>query len=282
MTGLQEFVAIVQAGSLSAAARDMGLPRPTLARRLARLEERLGVRLLHRTTRRQTLTAEGQLLFERAEHLVRGLVDAQEAVRRLDGTPRGRLRVAVPSEMPHEVVVDWVRDFLDAYHEVQLDWVATDDEVDLLADFDVAFRSDADVQPSLVVRTLVRNRRVVVASPAWLADNPLDLTRVVRTPGERAWPLRAGGTVPVSGRFTANQQGMRAQAALRGVGPALVTDRIVRDELADGRLVHVLPHVGADERVCLVYADREFLDPKIRAFIDLMVDRVVQRAGVAH
>lgn len=287
MTGLEELVAIVEHGSLSAASRALGIPRPTLSRRLDRLEQELGVRLVHRTTRRLTLTREGEVLFDRARHLVRGIHEAVDEVRRLDGTPRGLLRVAVPSEMP-AVSAAWLAEFLELYPEVQVEWVAIAGEVDLRAEFDVALRSDAGPDPSLVARTIVRNRRIAVASPrhidrlgvptlATLATHPL-IRGVEDGRAVDTWPLRAGGRVRVSGRLVANQQGMRIEAARLGLGVALVTDRIVADDLAEGRLVHVAPDIGRDERVSLVYADRRFLDPKVRAFVDHFGARIRPRA----
>ncbi|MCP4810705.1 MAG: LysR family transcriptional regulator [Proteobacteria bacterium] len=286
MQGLEELVAVVEHGSLSAASRALGVPRPTLSRRLDRLEEELGVRLVHRTTRRLTLSREGEVLYDRAKHLVRGVRDAVEEVRRLDGTPRGLLRVAVPTELPQEVVSGWLKAFLDVHPEVQLEWIAIDGPVDVRAEFDVALSADADLDPSLVVRTLSRNARIAVASVDYLALRgtprvPGDLAdhaiiRGVDAGGaaETSWPLRSGGTVPVRGAFVANQHGMQIQAARRGLGVALVFDGLVTAELASGELVHVVRDVGRDQRACLVYADRRFLDPKVRAFVDHFVASV--------
>ncbi|MEM6995425.1 MAG: LysR family transcriptional regulator, partial [Myxococcota bacterium] len=137
--GFEEFVSIVNRGSVTGAAEALGLPRPTVSKRLARLEARLGVRLLHRTTRRMKLTEQGELLYDRARRVVHAAHEAEAAVQRLDDVPRGLLRVAVPPRVPEGVFTQWLAAFLDAYPEVSLDVVGTDPHIDLVAEgFDVA------------------------------------------------------------------------------------------------------------------------------------------------
>lgn len=284
----EEFVAVVEHGTMTAAAAHLGLPRPTLSRRLDRLEARLGVRLLHRSTRRLTLTREGQSLAERATPLVRQAREAEAEVRRMDGQPRGLLRISVPAQMPATVFSGWLEEFLGRYPEVQIEVLATSEHVDLRAEgFDVAMRAGPVSDPSLVVRTLVHNDLIAVAAPAYLARRgapatPADLAQhdciLGFGPARHAlrhWPLRDGGALGVSGRLMANQMGLRLAAAKRGLGIALVFDRVAAEDLASGALCTVLPEViGRQERVCLAYPHRQFLDPKVRAFVDLVAERV--------
>ena len=139
--GFEEFVAIIDCGSVTGAAEGLGLPRPTLSRRLARLEERLGVRLIHRTTRRMTMTPQGELLYAKARRVVQAAREAEAEVRRLDGVPRGLLRVSVPTGMPAMLFGEWVGEFLQRYPEVELEMVASSAHVDLAAEgFDLALR----------------------------------------------------------------------------------------------------------------------------------------------
>ena len=289
--GFEEFVSIVEHGSVTKAAEVLGLPRPTVSKRLARLEERLGVRLLHRTTRRMKLTEQGELLHERARGVVHAARDAEAAVRRIDGVPRGLLRVLVPPRVPETVFTQWLAEFLDAYAEVSLDVVGTDAHVDLVAEgFDVALRYGEFNDPSLVSRTLVVNSEIAVASPAYLETRGTPATaddlaehdciigyRGTSVPNPR-WPLLDGGWVDVAGRLTTNHGGLSLEAANRGLGIALVIDRAAHEHLASGELVWVLPEiVGRRDHARLVYPDREFLDPKVRAFIDFIVSRVQAR-----
>lgn len=293
--GFEEFVSIVDHGSVTQAAESLGLPRPTLSKRLARLEERLGVRLLHRTTRRMKLTEQGELLYERARRVVHAAREAEAAVQRVDDVPRGLLRVLVPPRVPETVFTQWLAEFLEAFPEVSLDVVGSDMRLDLVADgFDVALRSGEIRDTSLVSRTLVVNREIAVASPQYLerrgtpttADALADHDCVVGYSGDNVpnprWPLLDGGWVNVGGKLMTNHDGLRMEAAKRGVGIAMVIDRSAAELLGRKELVQVLPGiVGRRDDARLVYPDREFLDPKVRAFVDFIVSRVEANRNAA-
>ncbi len=279
----EEFVTILDAGSLTAAAQRLGIPRPTLSRRLARLESRLGVRLIHRTTRRIAATQEGTELYAKARLIVRAAQDAEAAVRRIDGVPRGLLRVSVPSEMPHAAMASWVAEFLETYPQVRMELVASAGPMDLIGgEFDIALRLGPVDAPNLVVRTLARDLQVAVVAPAYLAaGGPIQLADLQErscirgfmpdgTP-ESTWPLLDGGRAQVGGRLVSNQMGQRLYMARAGLGVALVVDRLVRQDLADGTLVPVLPGLlGRREPLCLCYPERSFMAPKTRAFSEFM------------
>lgn len=283
--GFEEFVTIVESGSLSAAAEVLDLPRATLSRRLAKLEEHLGVRLLHRTTRRMVLTPAGELLHRRARVLVVAAREAADAVRRLDEVPRGLLRVSVPSVMPAGFLATWIAGFIETYPEVRVELVASAAHVDLAAEgFDVALRRGEVEDPSLIARPLRLDSSIAVASPAYLAraGTPASLDeleghrcivgyRAGRQP-QRRWPLLDGGWVRVESVLATNEMELRLQAALRHLGIAWVSNYSASTALAAGELVQVLPEqLGIRERVNLLYIEREFLDPKVRAFVDFMV-----------
>jgi DNA-binding transcriptional LysR family regulator len=286
--GFEEFVAVVDCGSITAAASQLGLPRPTLSRRLGRLEERLGVRLLRRTTRRMHLTQQGEVLYASARRVVEAAAEAEDAVRRLDGVPRGLLRVSVPAEMPQAYLAGWLIEFLEAWPEVRVDLLATNAQLDLVANgIDVALFAAPIDDPSLVVKTIAQDLRVAVASPEYLAahgtpETADDLAQhncIVGYSGRAApqlrWPLRDGGWVPVSGTLTTNQMSLRLNAARLHLGIALVADRMAHGSLAEGALVAVLPDVvGRRARVCLAYPDREFLEPKVRLFVDFIAEKL--------
>ncbi len=289
--GFEEFVAIVDHGSVTGAAETLGLPRPTVSKRLARLEERLGVRLLHRTTRRMKLTPQGELLYERARRVVHSVRVAEAAVQRLDDVPRGLLRVLIPPHVPVPTFTRWLAEFLQAYPEVTLDVVGTDEHIDLVAEgFDVALRYGEIEDTSLVSRTLVVNSEIAVASPDYLETRGVPTTAadladhdcIVGYSGNNVpnprWPLVGGGSTTVRGRLMTNQTGLGVEAARRGLGIALAIDRAAKDLLDRGELVWVLPEIiGRRDDARLVYPDREFLDPKVRAFIDFIVSQVDAR-----
>ncbi|MCB9680562.1 MAG: LysR family transcriptional regulator [Alphaproteobacteria bacterium] len=282
--GFDAFVAVVERGSLAAAARELGVPRPTLSRQLARLEERLGVSLLHRTTRRVVTTRAGEALYPRARRVLDEAAAAVDDVRRQDDVPRGLLRVTAPTAFDG-VVDDLFSGFLARWPEVSLELLVTPRHVDLVAEgFDVAIRAGALVHPELVARRLMATDLIAVASPAFLARHgtPTDVDTLARMPcvlavaengpPTTAWPLRDGGSVTVDGPFRSNDLFARRGATLAGLGVGLVPHHVVRGALADGRLVQVLADVvGAPSHAWVVWPERAYLEPKVRAFVDHVV-----------
>jgi len=286
--GFEEFVSIVDHASVTRAAEALGLPRPTVSKRLARLEKRLGVRLLHRTTRRMKLTEQGVLLYDRARRVVQAAQEAEAMVRRHDDVPRGQLRVLIPPRVPEAIFAQWLVEFLQCFPEVSLDVVATDAHVDLVAEgFDVALRYGVIEDTSLVSRILVTNFEIAVASPRYLEERGTpraveDLANhscIVGYNGNNVpnprWPLMDGSWAHVNGKLLTSHTGLRMEAAKHGLGIAMVVDRMAADLLASGELVWVLPRVvGRRDDARLIYPDREFLDPKVRAFVDFIASRV--------
>ncbi|MCP4501894.1 MAG: LysR family transcriptional regulator [Deltaproteobacteria bacterium] len=285
--GFEEFVSIIECGNLTAAAAALGLPRPTLSKRLARLEERLGVRLIHRTTRSLTLTKQGEVLYEKARGIVLASREAVAAIQRLDDVPRGLLRVLVPPRVPEATFTGWLADFMLAYPEVRLDVVGTEMHVDLVAEgFDVALRYGEIKDDTLVSRTLVVNSEIAVATPQYLeahgvpesAEDLADHNCLVGYGGgsvpNHRWPLLAGGSTQVTGTFMTNHTGLCLEAAKLHLGIALVVGR-VKKLVENGELVQVLPAIiGRVDRACLVYPNRRFLEPKVRAFVDFIASKV--------
>ncbi|MCV0428686.1 MAG: LysR family transcriptional regulator [Roseibium sp.] len=283
---MREFLAVVREESISGAARTLNLPRATLSRRISALEADLGVRLLHRRTNRLTLTEAGEELRLRAQRIVEDVTDAWNAVRRLDGTPRGLLRVSVTG--PHFTRL--FTDFLCDYPEVRLEVQSTTRHVDLLSEgIDVAIRIGPVKDQNLIARRLHTDRLVAVASPAYLSwrgtpktpENLADHNCIVGFAGEwtpsKSWPLLAGGSVPVGGRLSANEIELVTKTALDGIGIALLPSAIAAEHLRSGALTAVLADiVGAEIPVSLVYADREFMDPKVRIFIDRAVEAIAR------
>lgn len=279
---MREFLAVVREESISGAARALNLPRATLSRRISALEADLGVRLIHRRTNRLTLTEAGEELRLRAQRIVEDVSEAWNAVRRLDGTPRGLLRVSVTGPYFARLFTDFLCDF----PEVRLEVQSTTQHVDLLSEgVDVAIRIGPVKDQNLIARRLHTDRLVAVASPTYLKwrgtpNTPEDLANhncIVGFAGEwtpsKAWPLLDGGTVPVSGRLSANEIELAMKAVFEGIGIALLPSAVAADHLRGGQLVPVLTDtVGAEMPISLVYADREFIDPKVRIFVDRAVE----------
>lgn len=281
---MREFMAVMQAGSISEAARNIGLPRATLSRRMAGLESDLGVRLILRRTTKLALTHAGEELLRRAQRVVADADETWDAVRRLDDTPRGLLRVSMAGSHFLKLFTDFLCDF----PEVRLEVQSTTRHVDLLSEgVDVAMRIGPVQDQDLIARKLHTDRLIVVASPEYLermgtpkrASELSKMTCIVGFSGgwtpNNAWPLWKGGTVSVGGRLSANEISLIREAAIEGLGCALIASAIVVEDISAGRLVPVLlDEVGAELPISLVYADREFVDPKVREFVDRAVEVV--------
>jgi len=277
---LDTFVALVEAGGLSEASRILGEPRATLSRRLSRLEEHFGVKLVHRTTRRFEPTRAGQELYRRGRRIMEDVKAAELALRQGDGQPRGPLRISLPPAGAR--IAELITSFLEAYPEVEPDILTTARHVDLVAEgIDVALRAGTVEDPTLIRRTLLRQRSGLVASPAYLAARGTpqaveDLRRHAAIVGYRggehafpAFPLWAGGWVRVHAAVATNDLDLQIQLALAGRGVALLPGMVADPLLAAGRLVAVLPDaIGGEVPASLVYPRRELLEPQVQAFID--------------
>lgn len=281
---LLAFTKTVDAKSLSRAAAELGVPRATIGRRLARLEERLGARLLRRTTRSLALTDAGEALYRHARLVLEAVDYAEQSVRRSDGVSRGELRVSVPP-IQDVSFTKMVSDFATAHPDVRLQIHVSTVLVDLKRDgYDVALRASSALEPGLVARTLRRDPIVAVASPSYLkAHGTPKSTRGLKSHRclmgfargelpETHWPLARGGKVAVHGSFFSNDLRQLHAAAVAGLGIAVLPGFVLYESLSRGELVHVLGGVIETEaRFSIVYLEREFVPPQVRAFIDAVV-----------
>jgi len=282
---LLAFTKAAEARSLSRAAVELGVPRATLSRRLARLEQRLGARLLRRTTRSLTITDAGEALYRHARIALDAVKEAEASVRTSEATVRGNLRVALPLAVSAPFL-DLVTEFAAAHRQVRVQTHLSTRHVDLGRDgFDVALRASAEFEPGVVARTLARFSFLAVASPAYLAAHGTpSSTRDLRqhhclmgfARGELpATHWTAGGRkLQLEGVFFSNSPAMLVRAAVRGLGIAMVPSLAVPDHLQRGELVTVLPELlRSDGRIALVYPERELVPPPVRAFVDWLVAR---------
>jgi DNA-binding transcriptional LysR family regulator len=281
---LDIFARVVTAGSMSAAGRELGYSPAVISKRIRRLEERLGTRLLQRTTRQLSLTEAGQGFYERVVAIIASAEEAEAWVSRRSSAVRGVLRVSAPTSFGRLHVAPHLLTFLDAHPELQLDLILTDAFVDIVADgFDVAVRI-ADLQDSsLVARRLAPNHRILCATPAYLAargtpETLADLPRH-RLLAHNADHWRLEGpdgpvSVHVDSPLRTNSSEVVREAVIGGVGIALRSTWDIGQELRSGRLVQVLPGYGGSRRVALhaVYPSRRHLAQKVRVFIDYLAD----------
>jgi DNA-binding transcriptional LysR family regulator len=288
LTEMEAFVQVVDQGGFTDAARKMGLSKSAVSKHVAALEARLAVRLLNRTTRRVSPTELGLAYYDRARVVLADAAEADSMVTAMQATPRGALRVSAPVSFGVRQLSGAVARFLCAYPEVDVNLVLDDRFVELVAEgFDVAVRIGVLEDSSLKARKLTEARRVLVASPDYLAraaaPRTLDdlgahrLLHYSNLATGNFWRLRAAGGderhIRVGGRFTANNGDSLKQAAEAGLGIAMLPSFIVGDALERGRLVEVLPGRGPDlVGVYAVHPEGRFPQPKLRAFVDFLAE----------
>lgn len=284
------FVRVLQRGNLSLAARDLRLTPSGVSRLVSRLEQRLGAKLITRTTRRIAPTAEGRVFFEHCIALLAGIDEAERSVT-AQAEPRGRVRISASVPFGRQVLLPLVPAFLAQYPKIHLELVVTDRVVNLLQErTEIAIRHGALESSSLLARKLGESAMVVVAAPAYLAahgtplapnalesHNRLDYGYQRST---RGWPFRTPeGTVqvPPAGSASASDGDTLRQLALAGVGIARLERFQVTDDIAAGRLVPLLEsfNPGDTDPVHAVFTgERERVPARVRVLLDFLIAHV--------
>lgn len=283
------FTRVVEAGSFTAAAGSLGLPKSTVSRRIALLEESLGVRLLERTTRVLKLTEIGAAYFERCSRIVGDAEEANLEVTRMQATPRGRLRITAPTEFGSIYLGEIVAAYLKKYPEVAVEAELTNRVVDLIEEgFDLGIRGGVLADSSLVAHKLTGGLTHVCASPGYLEErgepqSPEELAghTMIFSPAAPASHIKLvsadGGEVSVAirGSLRVNSLAMARDAAAAGLGLAALPEMICWEALDDGRLRIVLdgwtlPGTG----LYAVYPTRRHLSAKVRSFIDFLQEKL--------
>jgi DNA-binding transcriptional LysR family regulator len=285
---MRVFTAVVEAGSFAGAADKLDLSRGMATRYVAQLEEHLGVRLLQRTTRKLSLTEAGNDYNERAIQILTMIAEAESSVAQEASVPRGVLKVSSSNAFGARHLGLAITEYLQQYPGVQVDVTLNDRVVDLVEEgFDIAIRVATKIEPGLVARKLARARLLVCASPGYLKKHgvpkaPGDLVKhqcltyaYVSSPNE--WRFRREGveqSVLVSGGLSGNSGDILRSAAAGGLGITLQPDFMVYEALRERKLVRILPDWETDDlTIFAVYPNRKFLPPKVRSFIDFLVDR---------
>ena len=277
------FTKVVETRSFTGAAEQLGLPKSTVSRKLAQLEERLGVRLVQRTTRKLALTDIGQAYYERCARIVADLAAAEQLVTDMQATPRGRVRVTAPIDLSSRYLGSIIADFIAAHPDVNVELEASDRIVDLIEEgFDVAVRFGSLPESTLIARRLCKISGLLVATPAYLARRGTPTTvedldehdRVLFTPSPRtqSWTLANGDATYEFGRparFASNNVGAVLEAVLAGAGLSVLTEFMVAGHVAAGELVPVLPDWrNRPIDVHAVYPARQNLPPRLTLFLD--------------
>ena len=281
------FSKVVASGSLSAAARDLGVSTAVVSRRLAALEARLGVRLVNRTTRRLALTDEGASYLDACTRILGEIEDADAAAAAKRVEPQGVLKVALPASFGHKHIAPLIPPFAARFPRIQLALSLSDRTVNVIEEgYDLAIRIGELEDSSLAARKLAPNRRVVCASPAYLKTHetprqPGDLQQhncLTTTELSMNWeykgPDRKRGAVRVSGNYACDNWEVLREWAMAGLGVALKSTWDVRRQLEDGSLVRLLPgyDFGTDVAIYAIYPHRRYLPAKTRVFIDYLAE----------
>ena len=288
------FVEVVRAGSFAAAGRRLNMPPNSVSRNVAQLEERLGSRLMQRSTRKLSLTAAGQTFFERCSRAVTDLWEAGEELAVSNEVPGGLVRVAAPADFFDSFQIEWVAEFMAAHPQVRLEFALSDARADLIAEgIDLAFRGGPVEEATVVARKLVPVHFGLVASPAYVKVRgaPANLRELARheclnmvdRSGPLVWRLdgpKGPSEVRVSGRFAANTARAVLQAALAGLGIAYLPAVVTTPDIEAGRLVHVLPEYRREGRgMYAVLPSRRQIPRAVSAFVDFAAAKFAADRG---
>jgi DNA-binding transcriptional LysR family regulator len=283
------FVEVVRGASFAAAARRLGVPANSVSRKIQELEAYVGSRLIHRSTRKLTLTAAGQTFFERCAAPVSELAQAGQASVDDNKLPSGLVRVAAPADYFDLFPMEWVSEFLSAYPQVRLEFLLSDAKADLVGEgIDVAFRAAHLIDGNHVGHRILATYFELVASPAYLAARGTPTTlhslrdhdclpQSDRT-GSVVWRLEGPdgpSEIRVSSRFRANTARAVLRAALAGLGVALLPHPVAAADIEAGRLARILPayrRVGAD--LYAVCVSRRHIPRAVSAFIQFATERL--------
>lgn len=290
LSDIAVFVHVVDSGSFTAAAGRLELSKSVVSKYVTRLENRLGARLLNRTTRRLSLTEVGRAFYERSRAGLREIEEAEAEVSRLQRAPRGTLRLNVPMSFGILHVAPAIPDFLARYPELSVDMNLDDRQLDLVEEgFDLAIRIAQLPDSSLVARRLGPCRHVVCGAPGYFRRHG-----VPRTPQDlrehnaifykyqdsaREWHfISPSGTpvrVPISGSVQMNNSLALREALLHGAGITLTPTFVVGADIKAGRLQAILADCRTLElSIYAIYPQHQHLSPKVRAFVDFIADRI--------
>lgn len=281
------FVAVVEKGKFSAAAQSLGVSKSAVSKRINQLENHLGVRLLHRTTRKLSLTEAGARYYEHAAKALRAASKAEDAVTELQGEPQGKLKISSPMSFGRLHVAPLIPRFLQRYPKLQIDLVMDDKNIDLVAvGVDVAIRAGDMPNSTLIARKLAPLRQVLCACPSYIERYGMPVTPselcnhnciLFSYSGDaNEWALNKDGqseVVMVSGSYRVNNSEAILEALLDGIGIGRLPTFVAGPDLKAGNLVRVLDSYHLPNHTFYaVFPEREYMPAKVRAFLDFAVD----------
>ncbi|MBA1349529.1 LysR family transcriptional regulator [Rhizobium sp. WYCCWR 11146] len=291
LTSLMVFGRVVECGGFSAAARRLNMSVTMVGNHVQSLEDRLGVRLLNRTTRKVSLTETGKYYYERSSQILAELDEADRTAGALSTTPRGTLKVYTSSAIVR-FLLPVVSEFMEFYPSISLDFSVGERMVDMIEDgYDLVMRTVPPPDSSLVARKLTPWRHMLVCSPAYFESHPMPKTptdvadhnclQYAYYPYGDDWRFEDGEgnkeSVKISGNVVSNSAEMLRFLTLTGRGIFLAPSFVVFDDIAEGRLVKIMPDYRPIEfNINAVYPNRSHLPTKVRLFIDLLAERFAE------
>ena len=285
---MNAFVRVAERGSFAAAATDLGLTPSALSKLVTRIEDRLGVRLLTRSTRKLALTAEGELFVARSRDILASIEAAEAEVTAASERPRGHLRVSVGTAVAKQILGPALPVFLDRYPDITIELHVSDRQADLVAEqIDVAIRSGALGDSTLLARKLSEATRVITASPLYLEKQgaprvPADLLQhnclTLPGPAWSQWPFHTHegiNRLAVSGSFTSDNADLLFDMAVSGLGIARLADFMVARAVREGALVRLLEdsHVPESFPIHALTVPGRHRAPRIRAFVEFVAEQ---------
>lgn len=285
---MQTFVRIVEAGSLSAAAEQLGTTQPTVSRRLQALERSLGLRLLQRTTHHMGLTQDGERCYERARELLASWASFEAELRGAGDAPEGTLRVIVPHAFGQARLIEPLAEYLERWPRITVEWMLHDDssiQDYIAAGIDCAIQVGEIADPGLVAIRLGEVHRIAVAAPSVLAGRPLPVDAgelanlpwlALRTYYRTEVSLSHVGSgkrrrFPITPRFSTDNLYALRSAMLRGIGAGIASAWMLADDIARGDLVHLAPEWQAQPLpISLVYPYARFYPARLRRFVEIV------------
>ncbi|MGF1746462.1 LysR substrate-binding domain-containing protein [Vibrio minamisatsumaniensis] len=289
---LASFILVVNEGSFTAAAKQLGVTPSALSKLITRLEKALSVKLFERTTRTLIITQAGQLVYDQSVVMINAAQQAVELSTSDHTEPSGSLTVAAPEAFLNSVLQPFVVPFLNQYPEIQLKLRAADGDIDILRQgIDIAFRLTDKPDESLVLKELGKTNLVLCASPGYLGykgtpSHPTDLSQhdclyLAETDKDHIWDFLKDDefhTVSVSGRYAVNHSQMRLKGVKEGLGIGIFHDFVIQDAIAEGSVVQVLNdwtiksnYHGA---IAMQFAQTKYMPARLRVFIDYAMEHL--------
>jgi len=283
------FVAVTEQGGFAAAGRELGVSKSAVSKRISQLEARLGMQLLHRTTRKLSLTEAGERYLENAVIALAAAREAEDAVAELQGDPIGELKISVPMSFGRLHVAPLIPEFLKQYPKIELNMVMDDRFVDLVEGrFDMAIRAGTLPDSSLIARKIAPCHNVLCASPEYLAKygEPKEPKELIHHncihysyfSDFNEWTFIGANDlirIETSGQYQVNNSEALLEAVLGGIGVTRLPTFVAGPHIKTGRLVRILKPYGLPlQTIYAVFRERKYLPSKVRAFSDFLVNRL--------